>query len=140
MLFRSLASGAVVALGIFLDLIPTHLPAVFLLFFFASALNVMLLLAKRALAALDRNLLWESFDIVRRVVTLGVLIAVLAGVPLLASVTIQLLLNIFAALLGMALIHRWARMHLHHWFAVRVGGGHVRRSYVGDIEIGRAHV
>ncbi|MGD9809881.1 MAG: hypothetical protein AB7U35_00925 [Sphingobium sp.] len=127
------AAGAVVALLIALGWIPTGLPGIFLIFFLASALNVLLLLAKRALAALDHNLLWEVLDIARRMLTLGVLLAVLAGLPLLTSVTIQLILNLVGAVVGMALIHRWAGMRLRHWLAIRVGGGHIRRNYMHDI-------
>jgi hypothetical protein len=93
----------------------------------------MLLLAKRALAALDRNLLWEALDIGRRIMTLGLLLSVLVGFPLLASVTAQLTLNMIFTGLGMLLIHRGLGMRVRHWFALRVGGGHVRRSYMHDI-------
>ncbi len=128
-----LCAGVLVALAIAIGWIDTAFPAVFLLFFFASALNVMLLLAKRALAALDHNLLWEMLDIGRRVISLAILFSVLAGVSLLASVTVQFVLNLVFACLGMALIHRRAGMTLRQWFALRVGGEHVRRSYVRDI-------
>jgi hypothetical protein len=128
-----LCAGVLVGLAIVLGWIDTAFPAVFLLFFFASALNVMLLLAKRALAALDHNLLWEMLDIGRRLINLGILFSVLAGVSLLTSVVVQFSLNLVFACLGMALIHRRAGMALHQWFALRVGGDHVRRSYVRDI-------
>ena len=126
-------SGLVVALAIAVGWIRTGLPAVFLIFFFASALNILLLLAKRALAAVDRNLLWEALDCGRRLLGLAILLSVLSGLDLMASVALQLLLNCGAALIGMVLIQRRTGMTLRQWFAWRVGGGHVRRTYMRDI-------
>lgn len=125
--------GVLVAVAILIGWIRTDLPAIFLIFFLASALNVLLLLARRALAAVDRNLLWEMLDCVRRVMGLGLLLAVLAGFDLIASVSLQLLLNCGAVLAGMALIRQRMGMSLRQWFAWRVGGGHGRRSYMRDI-------
>lgn len=125
--------GVVVAIAILLGWIGTGLPAIFLIFFLASALNVLLLLARRALAAVDRNLLWEMLDCVRRVAGLAILLAVLAGFDLMASVSLQLLLNGGAVLLGMALVQQRVGMRWRQWFAWRVGGGHIRRRYMRDI-------
>ena len=125
--------GLAVAAAIRAGWIGTDLPAIFLIFFFASALNVLLLLAKRALAAVDRNLLWEALDCIRRVLGLAILLAVLAGFDLMASVSLQLLLNCGAAVVGMVLIARRTAMRTRQWFAWRVGGGHVRRTYLRDI-------
>ncbi|MGE4429392.1 MAG: hypothetical protein AB7E05_01465 [Sphingobium sp.] len=125
--------GVLVAMAIMLGWIRTDLPAIFLIFFLASALNVLLLLARRALAAVDRNLLWEMLDCLRRVAGLAILLAVLAGFDLMASVAVQLLLNCAAVLAGMALIQQRVGMRLRQWFAWRVGGGHVRRRYMRDI-------
>jgi hypothetical protein len=108
--------GAVVIGAMALGCIRTEMPAIFLIFFFGSALNILLLLAKRALAAVDRNLLWEMTDIIRRLAGLGVLLAVLKG-----------------AALGMMLIHRRAGMRFGHWLDWRRGGGHVKRTYLRDI-------
>ena len=126
--------GSVLVLALMeLGWIRTGLPAVFLIFFIMSALNVMLLLAKRALAALDHNLLWEIIDIGRRVLALGVLFAVLLGVDLLTSVWTLLALNVAGTAAGMMLIHRRMDMRLREWLAWRRGGGHVRRTYLRDI-------
>lgn len=125
--------GAVVIGAMLLGWIRTAMPAIFLLFFFGSALNILLLLAKRALAAVDRNLVWELTDIGRRVLGLAALFAVLAGLSLMASVTLLLLINIAGAALGMALIHKRARMRFMHWLDWRRGGGHVKRTYLRDI-------
>lgn len=122
-----------VAGAIALGWIRTDLPGIFLVFFVASASNMLLLLAKRALAAVDRNLVWEMVDAVRRVVSLAVLFAVLFGVDLLLSVSVQLLLAAAAVLAGMILVGRRVHMHARQWFAWRAGGGHVRRTYLRDI-------
>lgn len=128
-----LAASLAVAAAIVLGWIDTDLPAIFLIFFLASALNVLLLLAKRALAALDCNLLWEGVDMARRIAGLAALFAVLGGFSLLGSVAVQLLLNVSAALFGLWLIHRRTGMRRRHWLAWHVGGGHVRRTYLRDI-------
>ncbi len=59
--------------------IGTAMPLLFLLFFLSACLNLPGLLAKRALAAVDGNFLWEAFDCGRRVVTIALLLAILAG-------------------------------------------------------------
>lgn len=128
-----LLGGAAVACAMLLGWIRTGMPAIFLIFFFASSLNIMLLLAKRALAAVDRNLVWELTDIARRVAGLAALFAVLAGMSMLTSVTAMLLINLAGAALGMALLHRRAGMRVGDWLAWRRGGGHVRRTYLRDI-------
>jgi len=126
--------GAAAAAGaIWAGWIRTDLPGLFLIFFLASALNLLLLLAKRALAAVDRNLLWEGLDCVRRLLGLAILLAVLAGFDLMASVSLQLLLNAGAVIAGLALIQQRTGMAGRQWLAWRVGGGHVRRTYLRDI-------
>lgn len=132
--------GALIVVGsllvvalIVLGWIDTQLPTIFLIFFLAAALNVLLLLAKRTLAAMDCNLAWEGIEIVRRVLGLVALFAVLGGFSLLYSVAVQLLLNVGGALIGMKLIHRLSGMRLRQWFAYHVGGGHIRSGYLRDI-------
>lgn len=128
-----LGGGAVAAGAILAGWIRTDLPGLFLIFFLASALNILLLLSKRAMAAIDRNLLWEGVDFLRRVTGLALLLAVLAGFDLMASVSLQLLLNIAAVIAGLAVIQRRTGMQARQWLAWRVGGGHVRRTYLRDI-------
>lgn len=128
-----LGGGILVAAAIALGWIRTALPAVFLLFFFASALNLLLLLAKRALAAVDRNLVWEGIDILRRIAGLALLFIVLLGADMLGVVWALLALNIAGAGIGMAMIHRRAGLTLRDWLAWRRGAGHVRRNYLRDI-------
>ena len=127
------AGALIVAAAIALGAIRTDLPGVFLVFFVASALNIVLLLVKRALAAVDRNLLWEGIDGVRRVLGLGALFAVLAGADLMASVSVQLVLAAAAVAAGMALVSQRTGMRARQWFALRSGGGHIRRTYLRDI-------
>ena len=128
-----LCGGIMVAGAILAGWIRTDLPALFLIFFLASALNMLLLLAKRALAAVDRNLVWETVDFARRLLGLALLLSVLAGFGLMTSVALQLILNSAGVLTGLALIQQRTGMHGRQWVAWRVGGGHVRRTYLRDI-------
>mgnify|MGYP000852476535 FL=1 len=128
-LVATLAVSVLLVLGI----IPTHYPLLFLLFFLASALNVQALLAKRGLAAIDRNLLWEALDVTRRVISLLALAAVIAGLNLIVSVGIQLTASLAAIALAIVVLHRRLGMTLGQWFAWRAGGGHMRRTYMHDI-------
>lgn len=123
-----LLAGALVS-----GILPSNMPALFLLFFLASALNVQALLAKRGLAAIDRNMGWESIDLVRRVISLTALFAVLAGFDLMGSVLVQLVTSVIAILWAMGILHRALDMRLDQWLAWRVGGGHVRATYLRDI-------
>jgi O-antigen/teichoic acid export membrane protein len=111
----------------------TAMPLLFLLFFLSACLNLPALLAKRALAAIDGNLLWELLDCARRVVTIGLLLAVLAGLDARLSVALQLAVSILVIGYAIALLHRRLGMAGRHWLAFRAGGGHVRRHYLGDI-------
>lgn len=111
----------------------TRMPLLFLLFFLSACLNLPGLLAKRALAAVDGNFLWEMLDCGRRVVTIGLLLAILSGLDPRLSVALQLAVSI--AIIGWAIahVHRRLGMSARHWMAFRVGGGHVRTHYLGDI-------
>jgi hypothetical protein len=128
-----LGSTLLVGAGLLTGLIATSLPGIFLIFFAGSALNILLLLAKRAMAALDRNLVWEGTDILRRVAGLAVLLSVLVGTDLMLAVILLLALNLAGAAAGIMMIHRASRMRTRHWFSVRAGGGHIRRTYLHDI-------
>lgn len=114
-------------------LIPTAMPLLFLLFFLSACLNLLALLAKRTLAAIDGNIFWEALDFGRRVVVLALLLAILVGIDIRLSVAIQLLLSLAAIVIAMFAISRRLDMRLHQWVALRVGGGHVRRHYLRDI-------
>ena len=111
----------------------TAMPLLFLLFFLSACLNLPALLAKRALAAIDGNFLWEALDCSRRVVTIALLIAILHGLDAHLSVALQLAVS--ALVIGYAIltVHRRLGMTMRHWLAFRTGGGHVRRHYLRDI-------
>lgn len=111
----------------------TRMPLLFLLFFLSACLNLPGLLAKRALAAVDGNFLWEMLDCGRRVVTIGLLLAILSGLDPRLSVALQLAVSIAVIGWAIAHVHRRLGMSARHWMAFRVGGGHVRTHYLGDI-------
>src|SRR3546814_13672036 len=72
----------------------TGMPLLFLLFFLSACLNLPALPAKRALAAVDGNFLWEALDCLRRAMAIALLLFILQGldprlsVPLLICVPI----------------------------------------------------
>ena len=111
----------------------TGMPLLFLLFFLSACLNLPALLAKRALAAVDGNFLWEGLDCARRVVTIGLLLAMLAGLDPRLSVALQLAVSMVVIGYAIGHVHRRLAMTRRHWFAFRVGGGHVRTHYLRDI-------
>lgn len=129
-----MAGGTLILLvALALGWLATGMPLLFLLFFLSACLNLPALLAKRALAAVDGNFLWEALDCARRVLTIALLLAILAGLDPRLSVALQLVAS--AVMIGIAIghVHRRLGMRAHHWLAVRVGGGHVRRHYLRDI-------
>ncbi|WP_200928431.1 hypothetical protein [Sphingobium sp. Leaf26] len=111
----------------------TGMPLLFLLFFLSACLNLPALLAKRALAAVDGNFLWEGLDCARRVVTIGLLLAMLAGLDPRLSVALQLAVSVGVTGYAIVHVHRRLAMTRRHWLAFRVGGGHVRAHYLRDI-------
>ncbi|MEC3949304.1 hypothetical protein [Sphingobium sp. HWE2-09] len=111
----------------------TGLPLLFLLFFLSACLNLPALLAKRALAAIDGNFLWEGLDCARRVVTIGLLLAMLAGMDPRLSLALQLIVSVVVIAYAIAHVHRRLAMTRRHWLAFRIGGGHVRAHYLRDI-------
>lgn len=122
-LILALAAGA----------IGTAMPLLFILFFLSACVNLPALLAKRALAAVDGNFLWEVLDCARRVVTILLLLLILGGLDPRLSVALQLAVSMAVIGYAIALVHRRLGMRLHHWLAFRVGGGHVRSYYLRDI-------
>ncbi|MGC4252796.1 MAG: hypothetical protein QM605_15340 [Sphingobium sp.] len=111
----------------------TGMPLLFILFFLSACLNLPGLLAKRALAAVDGNFIWEALDCLRRVMTIALLLAILRGMDPRLSVALQLGVSIAVIGYAIALVHRRLGMSGRHWLAFRVGGGHVRRHYLRDI-------
>jgi O-antigen/teichoic acid export membrane protein len=111
----------------------TQRSGLFLSFYGVAALNLIALLAKRALAALDRNLWWEVLDFTRRISGIALLLLALAGLPLLTSVLLQLCIGLLGLVAGLVSVHRALGMAIGSWLALRVGSGHVRRTYLADM-------
>ncbi|MFZ2997796.1 hypothetical protein [Sphingobium sp.] len=129
-----IAGGALILLGaLATGLLKTQMPLLFLLFFFSACLNLPGLLAKRALAAIDGNFLWEALDCGRRIITIGLLLAILYGMDPRLSVALQLAVSILIIGWAIGHVHRRLDMRARHWFAFRVGSGHVRAHYLRDI-------
>lgn len=123
----------VLAAALGLGWLRTGVPLLFFLFFLTACLNLPALLAKRALAAVDGNLLWELLDCGRRVVTIGLLAAMLFGFDPVLSVSLQMAASILVIGWAIAHVHRRLGMTRAHWLAFRSGGGHVRTYYLRDI-------
>ncbi len=129
-----IAGASALLIGaILLGWLDTAMPLLFLLFFLSACLNLPALLAKRALAAIDGNLLWELLDCGRRVVTITLLLAVLAGLDVRLSVALQVAVSILVIGYAIALLHRRLGMSAWHWIAFRAGSRHVGAHYLGDI-------
>ncbi|HKY81696.1 MAG TPA: hypothetical protein VJM09_09530, partial [Sphingobium sp.] len=111
----------------------TTMPLLFILFFLSACINLPALLAKRALAAVDGNFLWEALDCLRRVMTIALLLLILVGLDPRLSVALQLCVSLGVIGLAVALVHRRLGMSVRHWLALRVGGAHVRAYYLRDI-------
>lgn len=129
-----IAGGLIILLvALAAGLLHTGMPLLFLLFFLSACLNLPALLAKRALAAVDGNFLWEALDCLRRIATIGLLLAILGGLDPRLSVGLQLAVSVAVIGYAIGLVHRRLDMRGRHWFAFRAGGGHVRRHYLRDI-------
>lgn len=128
-----LLGGLAIAICLASGFIPTERPALFMAFYILSALNIIALLAKRALAALDYNLLWEGMDFVRRVLSTGLLLAALAGLPILLSVCLQVGLTVAALFAGLATVHRTIGMSVGEWLLRRADTACIARGYVRDM-------
>jgi O-antigen/teichoic acid export membrane protein len=135
-LFLGLLVGAALLIlcgALAMGWLETRMPLLFLLFFLSACLNLPALLAKRALAAVDGNVLWEMLDCGRRVVTIGLLVAMLGGMDPRLSVALQLAVSLAVIAYAIGHVHRRLGMERRHWLAFRVGGGHVRAHYLRDI-------
>lgn len=115
-----LLGGIAIAGALALRLLPTERPVLFLAFYGLSALNIFTFLARRALAALDQNLLWEGVDLIRRIASVALLLAALWGMPILLSIALQALLMLLALGLAQVVVHRSVGMRRRDWLA---GGG-----------------
>lgn len=128
------AAGLLILCGaLAMGWLDTRMPLLFLLFFLSACLNLPALLAKRALAAVDGNMLWEMLDCGRRVVTIALLVAMLGGMDPRLSVALQLAVSIAVIAYAIVHVHRRLGMERRHWLAFRAGGDHVRAHYLRDI-------
>lgn len=123
----------ILAVALTAGVLGTGMPLLFILFFLSACINLPALLAKRALAAVDGNFLWEALDCLRRVITITLLLLILQGLDPRLSVTLQLLVSLAVIGFAISLVHRRLGMSIRHWLAFRVGGGHVRSHYLRDI-------
>ncbi|PZU56934.1 MAG: hypothetical protein DI547_15150 [Sphingobium sp.] len=126
-------AGIILGGAMLAGLVRTGLPLLFFIYFLSACINLPLLLVKRGLMATDHNLFWELLDLVRRGLTLVLLLAVLIGFNLTASVTLQLVLAALGIAIAGVRLHRRVGMRKRHWVAIRRGGRHVRARYLGDI-------
>ena len=123
MLLVALVAGAV----------GTTMPLLFILFFLSACVNLPALLAKRALAAVDGNFLWEALDCLRRLMTIALLLLILKGLDPRLSVLLQLAISLTVIAYAITLVHKRLGMTARHWLAFRRGGVHVRAHYLHDI-------
>ncbi|MFT3965955.1 MAG: hypothetical protein QM690_08750 [Sphingobium sp.] len=128
-----LLGALVIGGGLATGHIGTRRPGLFIAFYLLTSANIFAIFAKRALAALDHNLLWELIDAARRVMSLALLMAALAGLPILLSVCAQLLLAAMALLLGLGVVHRATGMRARDWLPGAGMFGVVRRDYMRDM-------
>lgn len=126
-------ASAIVVMALTLGAVRTDQPTLFLLFFLAACLNLPALLAKRSLAAIDGNFLWELLDCGRRLLTISLLFSILAGFDARLSIALQLAISI--AIIGWAIahVHRRLGMKTRDWFAFRSGGAHMKAHYLRDV-------
>jgi len=127
-----LTGGLLIGAAIALALIPTRYPLLFIAFYAVSAINLLAILARRALAALDHNLWWEALDFLRRASGIALLLASLIGLPILDAVLAQLAIAFIVLWIGLATIQRSLGMGMRQWLAVRAGAAHVRAHYLAD--------
>lgn len=127
--------GAVVILLVALVAggLDTTMPLLFVLFFLSACINLPALLAKRALAAVDGNFVWEMLDCVRRLMTIALLLLILNGLDARLSVALQILIGLSVIGYAIMLVHGRLGMTAQHWLAFSRGGAHVRTHYLQDI-------
>ncbi|MET0240879.1 MAG: hypothetical protein ABW184_13395 [Sphingobium sp.] len=113
--------------------IATQRPGLFLAFYLLAAMNIFTLLAKRALGALDRNLLWDAIDAVRRTLCTALLLLALFGLPILLSVLLQIALTLLALIAGLVAVHRVAGMRGGDWLLRGAVPATIWRDYMRDM-------
>lgn len=133
-----LIGGALLGAAMASGLIETGRPVLFLAFYGITAVNLLAVLARRALAALDHNLWWEMLDLVRRLSGIALLLAALGGLPLLDSVLIQLVIALLMLWLGVSTVHRTLGMPAGAWLGVGRGAAHIA-GIISRISAGQGH-
>lgn len=128
-----LLGAALIGGGIASGHIVTGHAGLFMAFYLLTVTNIFALLTKRAMAALDHNLLWEMIDAVRRVGGIVLLLVALIGVPILLSVWVQIALASGAVLFGLSVVHRDAGMRAADWLLRGGGFGAMWRESVHDM-------
>lgn len=126
-------SALLLAIAMAAGWIATAMPALFLLFFVNACFNVVGLLAKRALAAIDHNLAWEMLEMARRIVSLALLLAVLGGLDVHLSVLLQLTASIIMIAFCARIIHTALSLSVRNWMSPGFGMAHVKRHYLRDL-------
>jgi len=127
-----LLGACLIGLAMAGGLIPTRHPLLFIAFYGVSAVNLLAVLARRVLAALDHNLWWEILDFARRATGIGLLLASLVGLPIVESVLLQLALSLLLLWMGLHTVHRSLAMTAGRWLGVRRGVAHMREHYLAD--------
>ena len=128
-----LSGAGLIALAMVTGFLKTAYPALFLAFYGVAAMNLLTLLARRALAAVDQNLWWEALDGIRRFSGIALLIAALGPMPILVSVLLQLVIALAVLWAGLATIHTMLRMHGAQWIQAGRGLAHIRTHYLPDL-------
>ena len=131
--FLILGGLAILLVALLAGGIGTTMPLLFILFFLSACINLPALLAKRALAAVDGNFLWEALDCLRRIMTIVLLLFMLQGLDPRLSVALQIGVSITVIGYAIALVHQRLGMRARDWIAFRTGSGHVRAHYLRDI-------
>jgi O-antigen/teichoic acid export membrane protein len=110
----------------------TAYPGLFLAFYVVAAFNLLTLLARRALAAIDHNLWWEALDSLRRLSGIILLFAALGPISIMASVLIQLVVAFVVLWAGLATFHASLGMASGAWLSPAAGLAKVRTHYLTD--------
>lgn len=126
-------ASVIVIMALAFSAVRTDQPMLFLLFFLAACLNLPALLAKRSLAAIDGNFLWELLDCGRRLLTISLLFSILAGFDARLSIALQLAISVVIIGWAIAQVHRRLGMQARDWFAFRSGGSHMKAHYLRDV-------
>ncbi len=127
-----LAGACAIGIAMVAGAIKTDHPTLFLSFYAVSAINLLAVLGRRALAALDHNIWWEALEFIRRSSGIGLLLASLAGLPILPSVLLQLVISLLMLWAGLQTIHGTLAMAPGDWLSPHAGARHVREHYLAD--------